>query len=203
MRSARLFLALLLAAPGLAAQSCAYRFQTSENPLAEKEGIRRIYVASVSNNTYKPGVENLIYNAVQRTLSAHRRVVLVSNPEEADALLQGTVEIADSFVSNVSRASAIDPNPLTPVERDADIAAEYTATLRCGFLLVRRDTSGGKKGIVWTGGFNRTKPFQTAFLRGVAGTTTALINDSEFDRILSELAVRVAEDLHESMLAMF
>jgi hypothetical protein len=68
---------------------------------------------------------------------------------------------------------------------------------------MRRNPPPGKRSIIWTGTFTRSKPFQTTFLNDFAGTTVALINDSEFDRILSELAVRVSEDMHESMLGMF
>ncbi len=196
LSAATLALGAALLGPG-----CAYTFQNSKNPLAEKEGIRRVYIASMMNGTYKPGVENLIYNAVQRALAAHGRVILVGRPEDADGLLQGTVEIAESQPGSPGLAERIDP--VNRFERNRDIAAEYTAALRCSFSLLRREVVPGKRGVVWSGGFHRTKPFQTAFLNGIPGTTTALINDSEFDRILSELAVRVAEDLHESMLAVF
>ena len=38
---------------------------------------------------------------------------------------------------------------------------------------------------------------------GVIGNTSALINDSEFERSLADLAASMMGDLHESMLAMF
>jgi hypothetical protein len=180
--------------------ACAYSFQSSRNPLAEREGIRRIYIASVVNNSYKPGVENLIYNTVQRALSMHRRVVLVDRPEEADGLLQGTVNNASATVNAITSAAALDPPGVGP---DAGVASEYLATLDCSFTLLRQKSVPGKNDVVWTGGFTKARPFPGNNRVGVLGTTSALINESEFERMLQEIALRMAEDVHESMLAQF
>src|SRR3954469_13362385 len=74
--------------------SCGYTLQTSHSPLREKEGVEKIYIRPLLNNTFKVGVENAVFNALLKNIVAHRRVVIVGRPEEADAILEGTVNIA-------------------------------------------------------------------------------------------------------------
>jgi hypothetical protein len=179
---------------------CAYSFQTSRNPLAEQEGIRRIYIASVVNNSYKPGVENLVYNTIQRSLAARGKVILVARPEEADGLLQGTVNQAAAAPNALTEARALEPQGVGPA---TNVVSEYLALLDCSFTLVRRNQVPGRNAVVWAGTFGKTKPFPANNRVGVLGTTSALINESEFERMLQDLAFRVAEDVHESMLAQF
>jgi hypothetical protein len=181
---------------------CGYGFQTSHSPLSEKEGIRKIYVASLVNNTYKPGVENIVYNAVLQSLSAHRRVKLVSSPDQADAILKGFVNGA-SYVSDASATSTSTYIPTNLAAENVLIATEYVADLNCSFSLERLHPQPGQRKIVWTSGFDRTTPFGASNQIGVLGTTSALINESEFDRALSTMAISMGEDVHESMLAMF
>src|SRR4051812_3163965 len=90
-------LAMLVAAA--LATGCGYTLQTSENTLAEKQGIRKIYVQALVNNTYKAGVENLVYNSLIKNLTAHRRITVVQDPELADAVLTGTVDQANYTAS--------------------------------------------------------------------------------------------------------
>ena len=114
------------------ASACGYTLQNSHSPLAEKEGIRRIYVTPLVNNTYTPGVENTIYNALIQTLSVHRRVIIVSHPEGADAVLKGSVTEADFGPSATTPAQNLNPaGSLGAQDMQANIlvATEYTATL--------------------------------------------------------------------------
>lgn len=179
---------------------CGYTLQTSESPLKEKYGIERIYVEPVVNNSYKPGVENVVYNALLRTLNGGRRVLLVRREEDADAILQGEVSAADS-----APGASIPANRLKPVETGPSnvfVAIEYMATLGCQFKLYR--AVDGKKGkLIWTSGFSRSHAYPGNNQLGVAGATSQLINESEFDRVLEDLARTMMDELHESMLAMF
>ncbi|MEK6579060.1 MAG: hypothetical protein AABZ55_07515, partial [Bdellovibrionota bacterium] len=83
------------------------------------------------------------------------------------------------------------------------VAWEYQAALTCQFDLQRTVIAPGKKPVIWTGGFSRSKPYPGSNQLGPPGTTSALINESEFERALSDLAENMMEDVHESMLAMF
>lgn len=183
----------LLSSAALFSTGCGYHLQTSENPLSTKEGVRKIYIAPLINNTYKTGVENTVYNALLRTMTAHRRVLVVSDPEAADAVLAGTVTVATVF--SVAASGSF--------PRGVPISSQYNATLACAFNLIRRNPRPGQRGLIWTWDNTRSKPFASAAQTNARNETTALINDSEFDEALSEVAIAMMEDVHESMLALF
>jgi hypothetical protein len=174
------------------ASGCGYTFQNSRSPLSEREGIQKVYVRPFLNNSYKVGVENLVFNALQRELVQHRRIEIVSNPDAADAILTGSVNMAQ--YDGIAYTGAI---------ADRNISSQYSATLACAFQLERKTPIPGRKTILWTGGFSRVRPFGSAAQAGVRGQTTATINESEFERTLSDLAHAMMPEVHESMLAMF
>jgi Lipopolysaccharide-assembly len=185
---------------------CGYSFQNSKNDLYDKEGVQKIYVSPLTNNSYKPGVENLVYNNLIRTLAAHGKVTLVQNPEDADAILSGTVVTA-SYMGSGAETTVSQLNPQgvgsTLPTSNFVIATEYTANLVCSFSLVRRSFKVGKRGQIWSSQFNRSKPFPASNQLDVLGTTSSLINDSEFDRVLADLARNITDDAHDAMLARF
>ncbi len=185
---------------------CGYGFQNSRNPLFLKEGIRKVYVSPVVNNSYKAGIENVIYNSLIRAMAASGRVVLVQNSEDADAVLQGTVVTA-VYGRSAATSTVAGLNPagigLNLPTRDYVISTEYTATLSCSFVLARKHPSPSKKTQIWASSFARSKPFPAANQLDVPGTTSPLINESEFDRTLSDISKSMMDDVHESMLAMF
>jgi hypothetical protein len=209
-------MAILLVSSVLATftQGCAgYQFQRSGNELLEKEGIRSIYISPLMNDSYKPGVENLVYNELVRTVLAGRRVKLAGRPEEADAILVGRVTTASYSPAGAVPSQNIFPHsedelvkkkPI-PLEGPENIlvATEYGATLSCNFSLERQVVQKGKPRNLWSSSFSRSRPFPGNNQRGVFGTTSPLINESEFDRILRDMAQSMMADLHESMLAMF
>ena len=193
---------ILLSLTLLGSSGCGYSLQNSHNPLKEKEGIERIFISPVINNTYKAGVENVVYNALVQNMVAHRRVILVRDPEQADAILQGTVSTANSTVSAVTSANSVSPVGLG--NQYVTVAQAYTAQLSCEFRLTRRHLTAPKqKGVVWSAHFDRSKQIPAANQLDVYGTTSALINESELDRALSDMASSMMSDVHESMLAMF
>src|SRR6185312_2812483 len=89
------------------------------------------------------------------------------------------------------------------IRANIQIATEYSATLSCDFMLVRPHPAPKQKAVVWTGSFSRSKLFEASNNLGAEGDTSALINESEFDRALSDMASSMMDDVHESMLAMF
>jgi hypothetical protein len=212
MRISKLFpdISLLLSLV-LTLSACGYSFQNSRTDLMEKEGVRKVYVRPLINNTYKPGVENTVYNALVRTILAHRKVKLVTSAEDADAVLEGTVTTAYFAASGASTADKLFPFGRDDIKQQIKferlsritVATVYTAALNCSFSLVRRENIPGRKKVLWSGGFGRSKPFPASNQLDVPGTTSALINESEFERALGEIATSMMEDLHESMLAMF
>jgi hypothetical protein len=184
---------------------CSYGFQTSRSILFEREGIRKIYISPIGNSTYKAGIENVVYNNLVRALSASGRVLLVRNAADADAILGGSVSGA-SYNSNVgTQVRNLNPAGLGGgiATRDYVVASEYMANLSCAFSLDRVKTKPGKKPRIWATGFTRSKPFPAANQLDVPGTTSPLINESEFDRALTDLARSMMDDVQESVLSMF
>lgn len=180
---------------------CGYGFQSSRNPLKEKYGIERVYVAPVANDSFKAGVENLVYNQVVKRITTHGRLKLVSRPEDAEATLSGTVGSAEYGPSASTTADKL--FPLGRGQPDTAVASLYTANLACSFTLGRRASEARRESQVWAGSFSRAKSFPGNNQIGAFGTTSPLINDSEFDRALFDLAESIASDLHESLLAVF
>ena len=199
-----MFFFLLL---GVNLGGCGYGLQTSHNPLFLREGVRRVYVPPLVNNTYKAGVENVVYRNLIRTLVGSGKLVLVHSPEDSDAILQGTVQTALFGGSAASVATVAGLNPLglgaTLPAKDFQISTEYMASLTCSFSLVRRNPPRGKAAQLWGSSFSREKPFPAANQLGVLGATSSLINESEFDRTLNDLARSMMDDVQESMLSLF
>lgn len=197
---------LLLLTAGLF-QGCGYHLQNSHNPLAVREGIERIYVSPIGNNTYKVGIENIVYNNLIRTLAAHKKVILVQKAEYADAILSGSVSSASYSGSAATSVADLKPkivaDSLSPDIRAFSIFTEYTASLACSFSLSRKGNKKWPSKTVWRASFDRSKPFPASNQLDIPGTTSALINESEFDRALGDLASSMMDDVHESMLAMF
>jgi hypothetical protein len=194
--------------------ACGYSLQTSQNPLLLKEGIRKIYIPPVVNNTYKAGIENTVYNSLVRTLSAQKRVILVQNSADADAVLNTSIQTATYGMSAGTSVSGLNPSGLGSKLPTASyvIATEYSATLTCSFYLeeTKKKTDPQiipqkrkKKPYTWSSWFSRSKTFPALNQLDVPGTTSPLINESEFERALSDLASSMMYDVHEAMLAMF
>lgn len=210
----RLTRAALLCLIFLGVGACGYSFQGTRNPLLDSEGIRTIYVKPLRNDTYKAGAGILVYNQVLKTIAAGGRVRLVSNPELADAVLEGVVQSAAYRPTNVSRASDLFPQvgsnliPTPVISLESSLVAfEYVASMSCSFRLVKsREGSPktSKRGaVLWSAGFAKSAPFPANNQLGIFGNTSPLINESEFDRALLDVAQVMSRDVHEAMLAMF
>lgn len=185
---------------------CSYTLQTSKNAVLEQEGISKIYIEPIKNETFVAGVENRVYNELVKVILSNRLVKIVPRQELADATLSGTVTQA-AFVSDAT-TSTDSLQPLGEGESDVVVATQYQASLLCSFQLKKNDTLNSKKpqkGIrtVWGNTFSRKKIFPANTQLGVLGTTSAIINASEFDRALGDLAESMMGDVHESLLAMF
>lgn len=187
---------------------CGYGLQGIQSSLVDKEHVHTVYVLPIINATYKAGVENTIYNNLVRALNAHRRVKVVYNRKEADAVLTGTVGAATYSGSAGSTVVALPPTTvgplLSPNIQSWAINTIYNAVLSCSFSLAREKKKDGKlPATLWAASFSRTEPFPSANQLDVPGTTSPLINESEFERALADLAHSMMDDVNESMLAMF
>ena len=187
--------------------SCGYHFQNTHNPLAEREGVRKVFISPIKNSTFQVGLEDVVYHHLIKTLAMHRRVVLVGSIHDADAVLQGVVGLASSNPSKTTSVSGLIPGGLgsgLPLNMSTfQIANEYVARLSCSFELNRVNPAPRQRVDLWKGSFERSKPFAGSNQLDVPGTTSPLIHQSEFERALSDLAASMMEDLHENMLAGF
>jgi hypothetical protein len=116
---------------------CGYTLQNSKNPLLLRTGIRKVYIEPVVNNTYKAGIENVVYNALVHALTEHGRIQIVQNKTDADAILQGQVTTALYNTSGSNTVASLSPPNLgssSPLA-SSPIATIYTATLECNFML--------------------------------------------------------------------
>ncbi len=193
---------LLVTAVVASLPGCGYSLRTSKSGSAlSKKGIHRIYVEPIANATYRAGVENTVFNAIVRTISGSPEVRAVSRREDADAVLSGKVIGVTRNVSGVLKASDLNPKGLG--SPSILVATEYVAVLECEFSLhsIVRDGSKGQQ--LWRGGFSRSKPFPANNQLWSLGSTSALINESELDRSLADVAELMSGDLVQSMLEDF
>ncbi len=192
----RLSCFLLALAATLAASGCGYAMRTSRDPSQlSRLGITRLYVSPIQNETYRPGVENGVYSQLVRMLSATPGVRTVKSSGESQATLEGKILLAQRTVSGEIKAS--DLNPRNRGSEQLLVATEYSATLECSFALRQ-----GEK-VLWNANFKRSRPFPANSQIGALGSTGALINESEFERALLEVASDMMTEVRSSLLQGF
>jgi len=167
----------------------------------EPEGIPTVFIGPLFNNSYQPGVENVVYNAVVKYISMYKRVRLVSNRKDADAILTGTVTGASA--SPGSHITGNQVRPFNTLSTDMLVATNYNAALTCKFSLDRKRIKYGQSATYWVGELSRSMNYPANNQAGILGTTSTLINESEFERALGDLAELVAKDLHQAILDRF
>ena len=86
---------------------------------------------------------------------------------------------------------------------DQSVAQSYSAGLSCTFTLKKIKRKEGENPILWSNSFSKGKQFPSANQLDVPGTTSPLINQSEFERALGDLAPMIALDAEESMFSRF
>ncbi len=189
-----LFAALSMVSSGLA--GCGYSLRGATRPFFENHNIRTLYVTPVKNNSYKAGVEITIYNALRKRVSQGGYVRLVDNPADADAQIEAAVMQADYAPSAITSADQI--APLLTGPSNILIASSYQVSLQVKFNLYDRD-----KKSLWGQILSRTESFQATTFNGPLGSTSGLINESEFDRSLGNLSSAIVTDAEESINTIF
>lgn len=191
-----LFLVLALGA----FSGCGYSFENSKTNSLKEVSVERIYVEPVKNLSYKAGVENLFYNELIQALLAGNRVKLVDHPELSDAVLSASIQSAKYIPSATTSAGSIYPTAVTAIQ--ITVATEYQADVSCNFTL-KRQKNGVGTDTLWESGFSRSRRFAGNNQKIEYGTTSGLINESEFDRTLKEIAHGMMQDVQEAMVARF
>lgn len=190
-----------VALAALAASGCGYALQNSKGNSLEEYGVHSVYVAPVENQSYKPGVENVVFNELRQQISLGRRVKVATSPDHADAVLEGRVTSATYAATAATSADSIYPTNLQTIQ--IPVATEYQASISCEFRLRRTGAQTKGPAELWRQVFSQTKRFPGNNQKASFGTTSPLINESEFDRALREMAQSMMHDVHESMLVRF
>jgi hypothetical protein len=154
-------------------------------------------VTPVKNDSYKAGVEITLYNALRKRIAQGGYVRVVDNEKQADASISARVSEASYTPSGITTADQIAPVQTGP--SNVQIASGYNVILKVSFDL----QSAREKKSLWKDQLSRQKTFSASTYLGSLGTTSALINESEFERALSELAASVVIDADESINSIF
>jgi outer membrane lipopolysaccharide assembly protein LptE/RlpB len=185
----RRFLFLTICATLLLAQGCGYQFQGRQNPL-NKLGIEKIYVQQFRNRTYRPGVEQLFSTAMVREIQKSRSFRLVESEKEADAVLSGEVSSAEANPSS-TRSESIGGKSL-------DVATEFNSSVTCNVTLT--DSSGRA---IFSQGISGSKIYPGSARTGDAGSTNALVNESEQRLAIQFLASQMMASVYQRMIDTF
>ena len=186
-----LSIALLL--PG-----CGYRLRGSKNTALEREGIRKIYIAPIGNQTQVLGLETWVHTVLAQKISAESLVDIVNSEKDADAVLRGSITQAVMSGEAPTSSDLIAPTGLG--RTDTVVFTQYRTTLSCSFQLFRSVQSTAP---LWGAGFSRSKAFLANTTLGVLGTTSHLINDSEHRRALRELSSSMMAEVHDTLFDLF
>jgi hypothetical protein len=192
--------------------SCGYTLRNTKDrsPVLEAAGIHKVYVQPVTNNSYKAGVEIVVYNALTKKIAAQGELKIVNHESDADAIIRSTVDSADYIIAASTSGSSLAPTNLGAAFSKYSVASIYAATLQCTFHLEPTEATvnrlkmhDNKPARTWSATFSRSQNFAASNTLGVLGTTSAIINDSEFDSTLSQISDSMMIDVNEALLGMF
>ena len=180
----------------LGLSGCGYMLRGNARPFFETHHIHTLYVPPVKNNSYKAGIEITVYNALRRRFAQGGYVTLVDSARNADAEIDATVTDATYSPSGITTTDQLAPIGTGPSQ--VQIASTYNVSLKVRFELV-----DAKKSSLWKDEVSRGKSFPATTYLGALGSTSALINESEFERALGDLSVSIVTDAEESINTIF
>ncbi len=178
--------------------ACGYHLRGTERPFFKTHDLKTLYVQPVRNNSYKAGVEITVYNAIRKKFAQGGYVRIVDRATDADALLQATVVAASYAPQAVTTADKLASDGVEKGPKTVQIASSYLVTLQVSFSMANRAQKD-----LWGDSLSRTKSFPASTYMGTLGSTTALINEGEFERTLNDLSTSIATDAEESMNSLF
>jgi hypothetical protein len=188
------FLAILFV---FLSQGCGYTLRGNSRVFFENNEIRTLYVAPVRNDSFKAGVEITVYNAIRKRIAQGGYVRIVDQKSQADGEIRATILNAMYTPAGITTADQLAPVQTGP--SNVQIASAYNVNLNISFEMESLKT----KKILWSDSFVRQKSFSASTYLGALGTTSALINESDFERTLGELSSGIVMDAEESMNSIF
>lgn len=177
---------------------CGYKFQGASNPWKDA-GIQKVYIDIMTNNSMRTGVENLFTSAFVKVFSRGNRVQIVTSKSEADAVVEGVIGSVGASVLSATTVPQITKDPTAAQLSDIAIASEYNASATLTITLTRtRDQKA-----LWNKTFSGNKIYPGNIRFGFPGTTSVLINDSQQQLALAEIANSIASDTYDFMFEAF
>jgi hypothetical protein len=178
--------------------SCGYHFQGRDNPW-EKDGVSKVYVDSFVNRSSRAGAETVFTSALVKVFARGERLRVVQNKKDADAVLEGVVTELAVVPVSAATVTQLTKDPAAKPLADISLATEYAVNAIISVNLVRSKDSKS----LWMQSFSGSKIFPGNNRFGTAGSTSVLINDSQQNAALSEIAFVVATDAYDFMLETF
>lgn len=188
----RRFILLLTLLP-----ACGYNLRGNTRPFFSEHQIHTLFVQPVKNNSYKAGVEVTLFNALRKRIAEGGYVRIVDKADQADAVMKASVE--DASYSPGAPTTADQIAPLLAGKKEVQVAKTYNVNLRVSFSFVQVHPDK----LLWGDQLSRTKSFEASTYIGARGSTSALINESEFERTLADLSVSIVTDAEESINSIF
>jgi len=182
---------------------CGYQLRGTTRPFFEKNNIRTLYVEPVKNNSYKAGVEIMVYNALRKRIAEGGYVRVVDQESLADATFSSTVTEASYSPYAITTGDTIstgDPNgPTQPLLSNVQIASSYNVILKVRYKLALHHPEK----VVYGEEIQRSKTFPATVYLGPLGSTSALITESDYEAALNDLSVSSVTDAEESVNTLF
>lgn len=196
----RRWLAGAALALSILAGGCGYSWQGNANPWAAK-GVKTIYVRSLRNDTLHSGAEVSFTSALVKVLSRGTKIQLVADEKLADGVIEGTVDtILNAPSGPGTTVGQLTKNPSQiGTLADVPIAGDYIATASITVTLLRNSDHS----TLWHQGFTQSKIYPGNNRYGASGNTSALINASQQQFAINEIAQFIARDVYDAMFEAF
>jgi len=187
----------------LLSSGCGYQLRGNTRPFFDKNKIHNIYVDPVKNDSYKAGVEITVYNALRKRIALGGYVRIVDKESLADAKFTAIVTDASYSPGAITTGDQIPTgDPAHPFNTDLgnlQIAKTYNVYLKVKFILVGEHPQK----VLWTDEIQRSNSFPATIYLGPTGSTSALINESVYEKQLADLSDGIVTDAEESINTIF
>lgn len=185
--------------------SCSYKFQSAVNPWQE-HSIKTVYINIITNNSLRSGEEVHFTSAFVKTFSRGNKLKVVNDSKSADLVVNAAIENIASTISSSTNVPTLTQDKIaSQTLSDMVVATEYAATATVSVQLTKGENNHNPKvpAVLLVQNFTRQKIYPANTQFGLPGTTSVLINDSQFQMALNEIATGISADAYDTMLEYF
>lgn len=174
---------------------CGYRFIGQTNPL-DNYGLRKIYIPTAVNHSREPGLEYFVATSFRNTFSHARGLEVVSNQDDADAILHTTVSSINSLPGS-TLVGTKDTENAGGLPEEVTLAKTFTTEM----TITANLTSKGKT--IWNGTINRSRTFEGSTHLDSLRSSNALTNDSRESITIQLLCNDIATQIRDQLMEAF